>query len=181
MITPLHVNEKAFITVQSAAEVFGYSRDHITRLAKGKKIIALQVKRRWFVQEDSLKNYFEIQKMEALARQADLREQRQRELSLHSALTAARVTGTKFSLHSNLVAISLSGILFAVSVYIGFDLLEEPVVVASVVTSIPAETASQSDTVIHPVFSSEDSVLVNQARSMSRPDVTPNWILINHD
>jgi hypothetical protein len=121
--------------------------------------------------------------MEAIARQADLREQRQHELSLHSALIAARASTNQFSLNSNLVAISLSALLFAVSVYIGFDLLEEQSVFASVATSIPTPTeiTPQSDTTIHPVFSSADTVLVNQDRLMEKPDVTPQWILINHD
>jgi len=82
----LLINEKVFVTVKEAAVEFGYSTDHITRLAKTRKIIALQIGRKWFVQRDFLSSYVLEQQLEATARQSDLSHRRQSELVLRSAV-----------------------------------------------------------------------------------------------
>jgi len=177
MASSLLINNKEFITVKVAAEIFGYSRDHITRLAKGNKITALQNNRRWFVQVDSLQNYFEVQKLEAAARQSQLRLQRQRELSVRSAVVAAKTAGAQVSTRSNWSALTLSAAVFAVCVFAGFDLFgDTAMMTASVANAVPEAHISIG---IVPVFTATESVTVpDGSRVVSKPEVTPTWTQI---
>ena len=78
----LEINKKTFLSVAEAAKSFLYSKDHLTRLAKAKKVAAVQIGRRWFLSVDSLKNYIELQQIENELRNKHLSAQRQIEITL---------------------------------------------------------------------------------------------------
>jgi hypothetical protein len=180
VITFTLLNEKVFVAVKEAAVEFGYSTDHFTRLAKTRKIIALQVGRRWFVQQDFLQNYLEAQKLEAAIRQTHLRAQRKQELALRAALAAVRDTTDQFSNASHAVAASVSAVLLLASLYLGAGWLPESGLIATVATADPVAVGAPDPTLITPAFTSRtDTVAVDNTRVVERPIPTPAWTQIS--
>lgn len=75
-----HAPKRArFISTKEAAQLFSYSADYVSRLAREGKVLAEQRNRQWFVSTDSLKMFALQQADEQRARQRELREQRLRE------------------------------------------------------------------------------------------------------
>ncbi|MDO8574395.1 MAG: hypothetical protein Q7R86_02105, partial [bacterium] len=60
----IDVNGKKYISVASAARLTGYNSDYIGQLCRGKLIVAVRVGRRWFVDQNSLIGYLELEKSE---------------------------------------------------------------------------------------------------------------------
>ena len=69
MKSSLVIDHKKMHDIKSAAEVSGYTRDHVTSLARAKKIVAAQIGRQWFVDLDSLKQYANVTALEQQVRQ----------------------------------------------------------------------------------------------------------------
>lgn len=172
----LLINEKVFVPVKEAAVEFGYSTDHLTRLAKTRKIIALQVGRRWFVQRDFLSSYVLEQQLEATARQSDLSHRRRTELALRSAVLQSQTSAVWISHTSHRAALAVSSFLLLASVYAGSMLLDELPLTAAVVVANPVATASTATTAITPVFvDAATRVQVDHSRVVAKPQITSEW------
>ena len=87
MQSSLVIDHKKMHDIKSAAEVSGYSRDHVTSLARANKIVAAQVGRQWFVDLDSLKQYADVTALEQQVRQKHLGEDRRLQKELVSRIS----------------------------------------------------------------------------------------------
>ncbi len=183
MNAALEINGKMFVPVKQAAEYFNYSRDHLTRLAKAKKVEAVQQGRLWYVSESSVKNYLDDQRSEAEVRKQMLRKQRQVELRLHSAVGIASDSHLKVSQKSGQLTVVLTCLFFGVLLATASQIVPTKVVsVASVASSIQTESVNPTSNVrvTEPVFTYEDKVLVSDTnRWVEKPEVTPQWVQIS--
>jgi len=182
MKSPVEINGKIFVPVRQAADRFGYSSDHLTRLAKAKKISAAQLGRSWYVSELSITNYLEDQQAEALVRKQILSKKRQVELGLHAALSTASSNRVKHSEKSGKLA-SVCACLF-----FGFLIAAASQIAPSSLTSLASlgwsapvvPLAVDESGATQAVFSYDDTVLVsNSDRRVEKPVVTPQWVLIS--
>lgn len=76
MSTSFQIDNKTMKVVSTAAAAVGYSSDYVTKLARDKKINAVQVGRQWFVDESSLQAYVEQSIAEQKIRQQQLSKAR---------------------------------------------------------------------------------------------------------
>ena len=94
MTSKVQLGSSQFISVKEAAVLVSCSRDYVTKLAREGKITASQNKRQWFVDENSLKNFFEFSQYEVEVRSKHLREIRKKEILLRQEL-AKKVNSLK--------------------------------------------------------------------------------------
>ena len=181
MKAPVVINGKIFVPVKQAAESFNYSRDHLTRLAKSKKVNAAQLGRLWYVNEMSVSNYLADQQVEAQVRQQILKRERQGELQLRNALATTKVNHDNLSENSGRLSVIFACLLFGL-----FFAAASQVVPPSSISVASLTSSTQSDDVslstkqpIKPFFSDDDSVVVTDPnRQIIRPEVTPQWVQI---
>ena len=183
MSSSLTINGKTYVKISQAAEQFGYSSDYVTQLARAKKVIALQLDRRWYVAVDSLQGYVEIRQIEQQARQAQLRVQRQQEISLHEAITTASVSQQIAAKVTHTYALSAAGCVLAFCLLVGFVFAQgQFFLIGSQQASVAAGVESDSEQVLVPVFSNDSAaVLVDQERTVLRPEVTNDWLFIAYE
>lgn len=79
MASFVEIEGKKFQNVKDASELTSYSRDYIGRLAREKKIDAVQIGRQWYVSVSSLQSYVKRAEEDLKHRQQKLREDRKRE------------------------------------------------------------------------------------------------------
>lgn len=96
MTSFVEIDGKKFQNVSEAAKLAGYSRDYIGRLAREKKIGAIQIGRQWFVSLPSLQKYAKIAELEMKARQQKLSVERksEREATKRISEKSTRRTGS---------------------------------------------------------------------------------------
>ena len=97
----LEIDKKAMYDIRSASQETGYSRDHITTLARAQKIVATQVGRHWYVDLDSLRQYAKITELEQQIKQKHLSEERRltREISQQVDTARQRQSEARISHH----------------------------------------------------------------------------------
>ncbi len=89
MSEPFVIGDRTLLPIKMATEIVPYTRDYISRLAREGKIAAAQVNRQWYIDGESLKNFFETAQLEVQARNSYVRELRRVELESADALLAA--------------------------------------------------------------------------------------------
>ena len=82
------INHKKYLNVRESATLVSYCPDYLARLARTKKVTAVQLGRRWYIQTDSLQAYVETQLAEQEIKQKHLRHARQQELSFPATSSA---------------------------------------------------------------------------------------------
>lgn len=85
----LEIDHKKMHDIKSAAAAAGYTRDHITALARAGKIVAAQIERQWYVDLDSLMQYVKVTTLEQEVKQKHLSEER-RTAHDHATLRTTR-------------------------------------------------------------------------------------------
>lgn len=70
------------ISAKAASNLVPYSRDYIARIAREGKIQAVQIDRQWFVEETSLKNFYEQSLLEDVVRKQHLSLKRKLDLEI---------------------------------------------------------------------------------------------------
>ncbi len=80
MESPLKIGNRTLISLTDAARLVPYSRDYIARLAREAKIAAAQIDRQWFIDRESLRNFYELTQLEVKARAEYTRALRRQEL-----------------------------------------------------------------------------------------------------
>lgn len=78
-----HLGNRKLIPLKDVPKIVPYSRDYVARLARDGRIAAAQVNRQWYIDAESLKNFFEHAQLEVQARGEYVRELRKQELDLH--------------------------------------------------------------------------------------------------
>jgi len=84
MSDALTINGRILLPVKELATRSRYSRDYITKLAREGQVVAAQIGRQWFVDEDSLKAFSEASEIESEVRRKHLSLERRRERELKS-------------------------------------------------------------------------------------------------
>ena len=182
MKMPVEINGNLYLPVRQAAENFGYSRDHITRLAQAKKVVAMHIGRFWYINEKSLASYFSDQQIEAKIRKNILSKDRQIELRVNNALSAVEGQRKIRSVKSGHVAAVSACLMFALLLGSASQFFVDSIPLqSSLVLSqervLPA--AESSDDLLYPVFSDRDvAVVVDEGREIYKPVVTPQWVQI---
>jgi hypothetical protein len=108
----LEIDHKKMHDIKSAADLAGYSRDHVTSLARTGKIVAAQIGRQWYIDVDSLKQYAQITALEQEVKQKHLSEER-RSTHEKSSVTKARRQKRDMHVkqHSRRLHVNLAGFL----------------------------------------------------------------------
>ncbi len=82
MASNIDINGKKLLPIKDAISLVDYSRDYITRLARERKIVATQIGRKWYVDIESLKNYYESSQAEQEIKKRQLSDQRKKDLAI---------------------------------------------------------------------------------------------------
>jgi excisionase family DNA binding protein len=181
------IDGKKYIPAREVADFFGYSRDHITRLAKSKKIQATQLGRRWYVSDTSLQNYISDQKIEVEVRSECVRRERRAELRLRTSLAQSNARRTQLAKKSSYVAPVFAGVFFALllagSSYIvpAESVSMSAVAVQTHVLADDQDTQNESKlTVTHPVFTDDKNIalVAGSDRYVLKPTITSDWVQI---
>ena len=90
MASSLEIDHKKMYDIRSAAAATGYSRDHVTALARSNKIVAALVGRQWYIDLDSLKQYAHITELEQKVKQKHLGEERKTTREIAANLEAQK-------------------------------------------------------------------------------------------
>lgn len=112
MASTLLIDHKEMHDIKSAAEIAGYSRDHVTSLARSNKIVAAQIGRQWYVDVDSLQQYAHITQLEQKVKQKHLGEERKNTRDLTEkleSLKARKLEATKK--HARKIKVTALGLL----------------------------------------------------------------------
>jgi len=176
------LNEQTFVPVSELTGNFSYSVDYITRLAREKKIKALQLERRWYVYPASLESYAAVQEWEKEVRQKQLKTDRKREqLSVERSEQSL-----SFAAGAGLASAVVCGLLFAGGIVgLGFmvgESFDSPKSLASVAGSVE-QSASDVDQnkMITPQFTFDNTVVVDRVRSIDGPETVDSWTYIQHE
>jgi len=90
MNSVLEINGKKLHSIKDAMQVVSYTRDHITRLAREKKIIAIFIGKQWYIDLTSLQSYEQSAKLEHQVRTERLSAERKRVLNVRQAVTEVK-------------------------------------------------------------------------------------------
>lgn len=135
-----HLGNRKLIPLKDVSKIVPYSRDYVARLARDGRIAAAQVNRQWYIDADSLKNFFEHSQLEVQARGEYVRELRKQELDLHEwwgafeeTQRARRETRPERALQKTLVIVILG--LFVGLIVTNLAPVVTPTQLASLVTT----------------------------------------------
>lgn len=116
----LEIDHKKMYDIKSAAELVGYSRDHVAALARAGKIVAAQVERHWYIDLDSLKQYSKITALEQEVKQKHLSEERRSTREVTETLTKRRHRkATHAAAHRKKMHANLAGFLVVLGLTAG--------------------------------------------------------------
>lgn len=192
MSDQIFINEKKYEAVSIIAQEFSYSTDYITRLAREKKITAVQLGRKWFVRGDSLASYAEVQQQEQQVRQKCLQQHRKNELTAHALKKQHQEkTATKHgqvSRHSGsyvtavLLGVVLTGMSFGLYLHSTSPESQGQLAAASAAQQVETVTSVESGAeALRVMFSDSAHVHVEGERTVHRPVVSEDWSYINHE
>ncbi len=77
------IGNRRLIPLKEVTKIVPYSREYVARLARDGRVAAAQINRQWYIDPESLKNFFEQAQLEIHARGEYVRELRKQELDLH--------------------------------------------------------------------------------------------------
>ncbi len=83
-----HLGNRKLVPLKDVTKIVPYSKDYVARLARDGRVAAAQINRQWYIDAESLKNFFEHAQLEVQARTAYTRALRKEELDLHAWWTA---------------------------------------------------------------------------------------------
>jgi len=83
------IGNRTLLPIKVAASQVSYSRDYVARLAREGKIAAAQVNRQWYIDPESLLNFYQTAQLELQARAEYIREMRRHDLELRDFVTIA--------------------------------------------------------------------------------------------
>jgi len=173
------INDKTYHAIRCATDAVSYSADYVTRLAREKKILAVQLGRRWYVHIDSLQAYAAVQQQEQTIRQKHLRAERQRERETRSRSRTVRPILNETVVLAGVALVLMAGITLGAQLQPSAPavpqvaLTKQAVSQKSFVTA-PAET-------LRPVFTNDQSVIhVAPGRTVER-SATDQWVTVQYE
>ena len=118
MSASIDINGKELLSIKEVISKVDYSRDYITRLAREKKIVATQIRRRWYIDLESLKNYQLVVQAEQEIKKRQLSDERKRDLSIKEQ-KEARQKSARARVRRKVPAIAMLGFIVALGVTTG--------------------------------------------------------------
>lgn len=167
------IGNRRLIPLKEVSKIVPYSREYVARLARDGRVAAAQINRQWYIDPESLKNFFEQAQLEMQARGEYVRELRKQELDLHEWWSAfietqnARQAGRVSRATKKSILIIILG-LFVGLLVTRFAPLGDPAVLAtlvdnrqlaSLITSESSETAAVSWYETGDVVTEDESLL----------------------
>lgn len=95
MNSSIDINGKKLLPIKEVVSLVDYSKDYITRLARERKVVATQIGRKWYVDVDSLKNYYESSQAEQEIKKRQLSDQRKKDLAIKTLKEEKRALAKK--------------------------------------------------------------------------------------
>lgn len=132
------IGNRRLIPLKEVTKIVPYSREYVARLARDGRVAAAQINRQWYIDPESLKNFFEQAQLEIHARGEYVRELRKQELDLHEWWSAfvetqkARQVGRTGRVMKKSFLIIILG-LFVGLLVTHFAPLGDPAVIASLI------------------------------------------------
>lgn len=179
MNSVLEINGKKLHSIKDAMQVVSYSRDHLTRLAREKKIFATLIGKQWYVDLDSLRNYSEAAHLEQLVRTERLSAERKRALKIKQSLEvaeqrrAARARQAKSSARVAVATFCTIGVLSGVWLH-GYGINHFATVLQSLnttdATTVMIATTEEETPVLfneHSIVNYDDDGVVMRSRSFA--------------
>jgi hypothetical protein len=135
-----HIGNRKLIPLKDVTKIVPYSRDYVARLARDGRIAAAQVNRQWYIDGESLKNFFEHAQLEVQARGEYVRELRKQELDLHEWWSAFLETQRARRESRNGRALRKTMIVIILGLFVGLIVsnlapVTNPSMVASLITT----------------------------------------------
>ncbi|MCU0678067.1 MAG: helix-turn-helix domain-containing protein [Candidatus Pacebacteria bacterium] len=135
-----HIGNRKLIPLKDVTKIVPYSRDYVARLARDGRIAAAQVNRQWYIDGESLKNFFEHAQLEVQARGEYVRELRKQELDLHEWWSAFLETQRARRESRNGRALRKTMIVIILGLFVGLIVsnlapVANPSMVASLITT----------------------------------------------
>jgi|GEM_PF-1890019 len=187
----IYINDQLYQAVRLVSKTISYSPDYITRLARAKKIKAVQLGRRWYVSADSLSSYLTVQNQEQEIRQKHLQQVRLRERAEY-ALTQQIVSSQHGHRPSVMFGLVATSIVVVTGMLVGFVAQSNGLIMSS-----PSNAASLQETgygemagldVVVPTmlsvtFTDHSDVAIGTDRTISRPDALreQTWSLFEYE
>ncbi|MFM2339789.1 MAG: hypothetical protein RLZZ360_425 [Candidatus Parcubacteria bacterium] len=140
-----YIGKRRLLPLKDVAKVVPYSREYVARLARDGRVAAAQINRQWYIDPESLKNFFEQAQLEIQARGDYLRELRKQELDLHEWWSAFVQAQRERQQTRSTQAVKKSIVIILLGLFVGLLVtrlapLGDPAVLASLV--IDQQTAS---------------------------------------
>lgn len=134
------IGNRRLIPLKEVSKIVPYSREYVARLARDGRVAAAQINRQWYIDPESLKNFFEQAQLEMQARGEYVRELRKQELDLHEWWSAFVDTQKNRQVGRAGRAAKKSILIIILGLFVGllvtrFAPLGDPAVLASLVES----------------------------------------------
>ncbi len=134
------IGNRSLVPLKDVSKIVPYSREYVARLARDGRIAAAQIHRQWYIDPESLKNFFEQAQMEIHARGEYVRELRKQELDLHEWWSAFVDTQKSRQVGRSGRAAKKSFLIIILGLFVGLLVtrlapLGDPAVLASLVDS----------------------------------------------
>lgn len=152
-----------------------YSADYITRLARERKVQALRIGRRWFVDPVSVSSYVEVQQYEQQVRQKHLRQERLREQQFQAKLDSHAKEKTAPHSVSVIGFAVLSILVFGVVLGEQLQYAVPHAAGPAALTAAQPDDLAMSPEVLPVAFSHDSQVFVSSERVIQRPDSVGQW------
>ncbi len=134
------IGNRRLIPLKEVAKIVPYSREYVARLARDGRVAAAQINRQWYIDPESLKNFFDQAQLEMQARGEYVRELRKQELDLHEWWSAFVDTQKNRQVGRVGRATKKSFLIIILGLFVGllvtrFAPLGDPAVLASLIDS----------------------------------------------
>jgi hypothetical protein len=168
------IGNRRLIPLKEVSKIVPYSREYVARLARDGRVAAAQINRQWYIDPESLKNFFDQAQLEMQARGEYVRELRKQELDLHEWWSAFVAQQHARSAGRSGRALKQSFVIIILGIFVGLMVtrlapLGDPAVLASLIDSrqlAALMSAPEKDT---PVSWYETGDVVIEDESMLSP------------
>ncbi len=176
-----NISKNDLLPLKDVSKLFSYSRDYLAKLARDKKINAVQIDRQWFVDVISLQNFIEISALEKEVRSKFLSDERRNELNAKKNLKQINLNFKKQIERTHSKSLSVAILVLTTGLFFGFfininDYLTFKIfnhnLLAQVynqdnfnVSNQSLETSNENaDEILYPLFATESEIIDMEAK-----------------
>jgi hypothetical protein len=180
----LYINDQFFCTVRLAASHVTYSKDYITRLARQQKIRAVHIGRNWYIDVKTLKQYEEVQSLEASIRNRQLKQKRKIEHHLRDAMATQSVGTFGKEVRWSVYAVVTACLVLVSGFTVGAGLSQVSMLASVPTADSPSAAVSMTDgqVMLVPTFTTpQNEVTVVGDRQVQTPATKTDWLRIRYE